>query len=66
MARVRITSIKTKGKLFQNPGPQIERRLVTHLGRVQNRMQRYPAQQPTDYVRTGDLGRKWRKLRGQQ
>ncbi len=59
MARVRITSIKPKGKLFQNPGPQIERRLVTHLGKVQNKMQRYPPQEPTGYVRTGDLGRKW-------
>lgn len=60
MARVRITAIKPKGKLFQNPGPQIEHRLVTHLGRVQNAMQRYPRQQPTDYVRTGNLGRNWR------
>lgn len=26
---------------------------------IQRRMQRYPAQKPTTYVRTGDLGRGW-------
>ena len=29
------------------------------ISRVQRRMQKYPAQEPTDYVRTGDYGRGW-------
>lgn len=61
MPRIRVTAITPKGKLFQNPTAKIERRLVSHLGRVQNAVQKYPPQeQPTDYVRTGNLGRNWR------
>lgn len=56
---VRLEAILIKEPLTHAKIASINRLLAKWGGRVLSRLQRYPPQRPTRYVRTGDLGRGW-------
>lgn len=62
MAGLRLKAIVPKRPVIRNINtirPRLERRLRDWAVDMQSAMAKYPAQEPTPYVRTGSLGKHW-------